>query len=413
MRANWEPTIVTLFLSVAMVAAAGEPVLAQRSRGGPPGERARGGGPPDGGHRPPQSSDGGDRGSGRSRGGYWSSSDGRSRLERYEAFVASMDTNRNGRIEENEAQGGRGRMIRRLAERAKIDGKFPISISRLREGLKKNYENRDESKSKPKSEDKSSKEKPLVPAFGIEQEEMPPVLEFGKAPPTAKTSSKAKPSSDPKSASSSSSNSGSDDRMKRWAESIIKQHDKNRNGKLEKDEWGGLRGDPKETDRNHDGVITLDEMTERLNAYRRGRSRGEPSSRSSPRKSRSSSSDSDDSDGRKFYRSLTATERLPEDIPSWFVQKDANGDGQVAMAEYSSRWTVSLAKRFTAIDRNGDGVITPKESLEGPTQAVAPSKTDEPAETTAATAKPETTAKSETTAKPETKDQSGGMWEGW
>ncbi|MGQ9576396.1 MAG: hypothetical protein ACUVUC_13865 [Thermoguttaceae bacterium] len=47
----------------------------------------------------------------------------------------------------------------------------------------------------------------------------------------------------------------------------------------------------------------------------------------------------------------------------WFIQRDANQDGQVSMAEYASRWTESLVAEFNRFDANRDGLIEPKECL--------------------------------------------------
>ena len=62
------------------------------------------------------------------------------------------------------------------------------------------------------------------------------------------------------------------------------------------------------------------------------------------------------------------TERLPEGLPSWFSRSDANGDGQISMAEFSSKLTEKDAQDFMKIDGNSDGVITANECLAaGPT----------------------------------------------
>ena len=66
---------------------------------------------------------------------------------------------------------------------------------------------------------------------------------------------------------------------------------------------------------------------------------------------------------KKSYRFLTPTERLPKDMPEWFVKSDSDGDGQIMMAEFSSSWTDATAAEFAAKDLNGDGIITPSEAL--------------------------------------------------
>jgi hypothetical protein len=62
-------------------------------------------------------------------------------------------------------------------------------------------------------------------------------------------------------------------------------------------------------------------------------------------------------------RFLTAAERLPEGLPDWFRQKDANGDGQISMAEYATDWNDAKVREYRKWDLNGDGVIEPSEAL--------------------------------------------------
>jgi Ca2+-binding EF-hand superfamily protein len=110
-------------------------------------------------------------------------------------------------------------------------------------------------------------------------------------------------------------------------------------------------------DKDGDGVITLDELTGRVNQYSaQNRSGGEKGAHDSEgSRSRFSSS--------LAYRFLTPTERLPEGLPDWFARKDANGDGQISMAEFSSFWTVAKAREFSHYDADNDGIITPAECL--------------------------------------------------
>ncbi len=157
------------------------------------------------------------------------------------------------------------------------------------------------------------------------------------------------------------------DKVRRYAEGLLRQYDSNRNGQLEKDEWSKMRGDYEKADANHDGVITLDELTERLKNY----SRDEGSSSSN--RSRS------DSGGRSGYwnregdsknaeggmRFLTPLERLPKGLPTWFTRNDANQDGQISMAEYSTTYNETTAAEFMRLDHNGDGIITAEECLAG------------------------------------------------
>jgi Ca2+-binding EF-hand superfamily protein len=59
----------------------------------------------------------------------------------------------------------------------------------------------------------------------------------------------------------------------------------------------------------------------------------------------------------------TATELLPKGLDSWFTRSDTDGDGQVSMSEYSSKWDADVAKKFQQLDANGDGFISANEAL--------------------------------------------------
>ncbi|MFN3152364.1 hypothetical protein [Bremerella sp.] len=142
---------------------------------------------------------------------------------------------------------------------------------------------------------------------------------------------------------------GGDDRFRQYAESLLRQNDRNRNGVLEKDEWSRLRGNPADYDKNGDGKITVEELMQRSESYGRGRS---------------SRSESSDSPKQETYRFLTATERLPKGLPDWFLRNDQDGDGQIMMHEFTTSWSSSKVSEFDGYDLNGDGVITPKEAIE-------------------------------------------------
>ena len=66
---------------------------------------------------------------------------------------------------------------------------------------------------------------------------------------------------------------------------------------------------------------------------------------------------------RKSGRFLTPKERLAKGLPDWFLQKDADGDGQVMMAEFAKDWTPEMAAEFNRFDLNHDGIVTAAECL--------------------------------------------------
>ncbi len=51
------------------------------------------------------------------------------------------------------------------------------------------------------------------------------------------------------------------------------------------------------------------------------------------------------------------------DLPEWFLLKDRNGDNQVVMAEFETRWTNEKAAEFDSYDTNSDGRITREEII--------------------------------------------------
>jgi Ca2+-binding EF-hand superfamily protein len=142
--------------------------------------------------------------------------------------------------------------------------------------------------------------------------------------------------------------------------------------------------DPEAADADGDGVITREELTSRLSNWQGGGRRGGgasagagdaggsdaggEASRSESRRGagdnrRAAAPPSTGASRKKSYRFLTATERLPEGLPEFFARSDADGDGQVMMSEYTTRWTDEKAAEFARYDVNGDGVITPSECL--------------------------------------------------
>ncbi len=167
----------------------------------------------------------------------------------------------------------------------------------------------------------------------------------------------------------------------RYAQQVIRRHDADGNGLLTRSEWGKLYGTPRLADIDDNGAISALEFAQRVVAYSRGRSlrlmppeaqerfdsarsatvaAAETATRSSPRESPAG-------DDRKpglpvrSKRFVISTSHLPAALPPWFATLDADGDGQVSMAEFSSKWSLDEAARFAKLDANADGVITAKE----------------------------------------------------
>ena len=334
--------------------------------GGPQGEFRGRGGPPSGDAR----------GQGRGSRGPFGGGEGGEGLDR---FLREMDADGDGRIEENEVDGRRRNMVEMMAQRAGIPPTFPIPVNRLRDAMNNRAGQGQGGANSTSSGDGGAKkptEEPLVPGFGIEMD-LSAVLSFGQRPNsnasgrTRSSVSSLSPSSSQSGARSSSSSSSSsrggnnDERTRRGAEAMMRQADSNGDGKLEKKEWNDRWGDFKEADRNGDKVVTADELAQRLSGFARGGPGGERGGPDGSSGSDGAGSGSGKSQQPKSYRVPTPTELLPAGLPDWFAQKDANADGQVAMAEYESprSWTAAAVAEFMRFDLNNDGFITPTECL--------------------------------------------------
>jgi hypothetical protein len=145
-------------------------------------------------------------------------------------------------------------------------------------------------------------------------------------------------------------------RIRAFREVRFRRYDRDGNGVIEGDEWSEMRGDPKPLDRNHDGRITLEE-------FLAGGGEPRPPQESFSDETGSGAPGAEGKAGRKSYRFLPPQERLPQGLPSWFMERDRNHDGQVSMAEYASSWSDGAAGEFAGYDINGDGVLTPQECL--------------------------------------------------
>ena len=160
------------------------------------------------------------------------------------------------------------------------------------------------------------------------------------------------------------------ERTREWARTTIRAHDKNGDMILDADEQSGL-GQSKGADLDRDGKITVDELFAATMAKASGSSSN--STTSSVAQNNASSTpavtqrDTKDSSKpakpkRKSYRFTPGKDRLPAGLPSWFKSRDANGDGQVAMSEYSRSWSNRTAAEFQRYDKNNDGMVTAAEA---------------------------------------------------
>jgi hypothetical protein len=146
--------------------------------------------------------------------------------------------------------------------------------------------------------------------------------------------------------------------------------DANGDGVLSTDEMpDSLRADRGRWDANRDGVIDQAEYE----AYYRGRLRHLSEQvtagqidlklkRGGPTVAPTQPGGETKSAGTEEPRPAVARAgKLPKGLPDWFVKLDADGDGQVGLYEWKA--SGRPIAEFTAIDRNGDGLVTPDEML--------------------------------------------------
>lgn len=391
MRPHWG----RLFVAIALALALAGPAAAQDRRGRRPGGEW-----------------GGERGGGWSRRGEPPAGDVdsriRARTERAERMVVIFDANQDGVIEPNEIRGQSRFIFERMAKEAGLNPSHSIAVTELRTAVVRQIEKEERERGQPAAQ-APGQPPPGGPAppgtapgsapppqggFGRPAAETPKPGGFGPpAGPAPAGPGAASPSrsfgqgpAGGAPAANPTEKRELDERIRNYAKSLLERYDTNKNGVLEKDEWQHMRGSPERSDRNNDGVITLDELTARLAEFSdrgssdSGRSGGGPPPASSSTTSTSpaggsssgssgtyvsrTSSSPSGAGQRGTYRFLSPLERLPKGLPEWFARKDADGDGQVSMAEFSAEWDDAKAGEFAKYDLNGDGIITPQECLQ-------------------------------------------------
>ncbi|MEM6330535.1 MAG: hypothetical protein AAF790_09825 [Planctomycetota bacterium] len=296
--------------------------------------------------------------------------------DRMERAMRAWDKNGDGVLTKDEAPGRAWRFVERRAEAAGIQPGEGVKIADLtqRSGDGAGQSDSDRRGTRggdePRSGDHPDKAK------GFDRLEQPqPAQGFGTPADAPGRSEKA---AEPRGKQDEAEYRR--EQARRYARGLLSRYDRNNNRILEQSEWRRIRGEPEKADFNGDGKITLDELTARVEARNRereqaaaaerGGGRRDGRSRDSSRRGRDDRRRDSGSDaaaggaGRKSYRFTPAQERLPEGLPGWFVDRDTNGDGQVAMHEYSRSWSDRKAEEFARYDANGDGMVTPEEVID-------------------------------------------------
>ncbi len=333
-------------------------------QGGGGGFPSRGGGSPQGGGGFPSRTRGGDTGG--SRGGFDPSS-----------MLSRFDRNGNGSIEPEEAQGPAQFFLQRLAQNnPKIDLKKPIPISTLTEAIQQSRGGGSSNSSSSQGNSNSDEPELLVPGFAAELAPEP-LLGFG--------------------AGSELFAVRVEDRDMKEAEERMRRYDSNKDGKLDAGELrsGRWSDDPMSYDRNRDGKLTTSELAvryakrrvgdqERREAQSQDRGRGGDRRGWNSGESRQEEEEKKDrfGDAKSFRTENNGADG--DGMPGFFSQRDSNKDGQVTMAEFTSKMTMEQLEEFMKWDLTQDGIIEPRECL-----AVLKSGGSAPASSSSATASSE------------------------
>lgn len=280
-------------------------------------------------------------------------------------------------------------MISRLQQAdPSIKSGQPIPLSKVTSIFEKMRGQRDSGSDRSgdsrRAADEAMEPELLVPGFGMEDVPPAPLLGFGAAAEMMDVVVT--------------------DEDRREAEERMRRYDRNRDGYLTKEEVSRFSGNPMDFDRNRDGKLSVNELSVR---YARRRD-AEEEARRDDRRDRERESESivevpDVFNGRQSYRA-NAGRKLPEGLPGFFADKDANGDGQLTMAEFSDDWNDDVIASFFSSDFNRDGIITADEALRAVEDGAAPVMTASSATKTVST----TSDAPSTDSSSEPADASGG-----
>ena len=134
-----------------------------------------------------------------------------------------------------------------------------------------------------------------------------------------------------------------------------------------------MTGKPAAADSNHDGKITVREFAEHAARFGAGRAirlthAGDGPLAAGPRRGPSRPCPTPTAPAteprlRDPRRDLKYFAALPAGVPSWFVERDTDGDGQLSLAEFSPKLLKSEIDEFNRHDFNQDGIVTAKELL--------------------------------------------------
>ncbi|MDR2441464.1 MAG: hypothetical protein LBE12_19050 [Planctomycetaceae bacterium] len=264
------------------------------------------------------------------------------RNERSLGMLRSMDTNGNGKLEQNEIPEYRRGFVSMIVTQMGGNPNKTIDLAELARKASTTSARSPQTSSSLGSSSDSAKQTitdPLVPYFGEKEESQVVVLAFGQREPEEKTAAAV--------TTSSAVVANQSDRILRSAREIMNKYDKNKNGTLDKDkgEWiNSLPFKADTADKNRDGRISMTELLDTLGGKANVTTGAAAVS----------------------TRQSAAYDRLPVGMPDWFFAWDNDLDGQLSMLEYvhGQSWTEKMAEEFQFLDRNNDGVATAAEIIE-------------------------------------------------
>ena len=161
-------------------------------------------------------------------------------------------------------------------------------------------------------------------------------------------------------------------KLVRYSKRLIERYDSNGDGRLDEAEWSSMRGRPAIADSNGDGQITVDEFARYAANYGSGRrillsTRREPVAQSTPTSLRPDADGTGAADTDQIVvkrrRDLKYFAPLPKQVQSWFVERDADGDAQLTLVEFSPKLRSAEVAEFKSYDLNGDGLLTAAEAV--------------------------------------------------
>lgn len=160
---------------------------------------------------------------------------------------------------------------------------------------------------------------------------------------------------------------------KQLGKTLLERYDRDRSGALEQAEWQQVGGEWAGRDADHDKRLSVDELAAYFESLQGDDhptagngvelQRGDKTDSPPPGNRESLRDRPPEGSAPRYYRTGAAHERLSSGLPEWFVKKDANRDGQVAMWEFASHWDDTKVADFRQYDLNDDGMITQKEIL--------------------------------------------------